>query len=29
VFVSRIVKVKMQLQYDDVHNGYRAVKGKK
>ncbi|KAG0339847.1 ER degradation-enhancing alpha-mannosidase-like protein 1 [Podila humilis] len=27
VFVSRIVKVKMQLQYDDVHNGYRAVKG--
>ncbi|KAF9309267.1 alpha mannosidase-like protein [Podila horticola] len=26
VFVSRIVKVKMQLQYDDVHNGYRAVK---
>ncbi|KAG0019679.1 alpha mannosidase-like protein [Podila clonocystis] len=26
VFVSRIVKVKMQLQYDDVQNGYRAVK---
>ncbi|KAF9210603.1 alpha mannosidase-like protein [Podila verticillata] len=26
VFVSRIVKVKMQLQYDDIHNGYRAVK---
>ncbi|KAG0091741.1 alpha mannosidase-like protein [Podila epicladia] len=26
VFISRIVKVKMQLQYDDVQNGYRAVK---
>ncbi|KAF9287448.1 alpha mannosidase-like protein [Linnemannia elongata] len=26
VFVNRIVGVKMQLQYDDTHNGYRAVK---
>ncbi|KAG0379647.1 alpha mannosidase-like protein [Mortierella sp. AD032] len=26
VFVNRIVGVKMQLQYDDVYNGYRAVK---
>ncbi|OAQ32327.1 glycoside hydrolase family 47 protein [Linnemannia elongata AG-77] len=28
VFVNRIVGVKMQLQYDDTRNGYRAVKGK-
>ncbi|KAF9428260.1 ER degradation-enhancing alpha-mannosidase-like protein 1, partial [Podila epigama] len=27
VFVSKIANVKMQLQYDDTHNGYRAVKG--
>jgi len=27
VFVNRIVGVKMQLQYDDVNNGYRAIKG--
>ncbi|KAG0202260.1 alpha mannosidase-like protein [Mortierella sp. GBA30] len=26
VFVNRIVGVKMQLQYDDTHNGYRAIK---
>ncbi|KAG0265396.1 alpha mannosidase-like protein [Mortierella polycephala] len=26
VFVNRIVGVKMQLQYDDTNNGYRAVK---
>ncbi|KAF9962508.1 ER degradation-enhancing alpha-mannosidase-like protein 1 [Mortierella alpina] len=26
VFVNRIVGVKMQLQYDDVNNGYRAIK---
>ncbi|KAF9188025.1 alpha mannosidase-like protein [Haplosporangium sp. Z 767] len=26
VFVNRIVGVKMQLQYDDINNGYRAVK---
>lgn len=28
VFVNRIVGVKMQLQYDETYNGYRAVKGK-
>lgn len=28
VFVNRIVGVKMQLQYDEIYNGYRAVKGK-
>jgi hypothetical protein len=27
VFVNRIVGVKMQLQYDEIYNGYRAVKG--
>ncbi|KAF9905426.1 alpha mannosidase-like protein [Linnemannia zychae] len=26
VFVNRIVGVKMQLQYDEIYNGYRAVK---